>query len=125
MFHSDRFPSSDTDLWVIPLGGEPAARLTKDSSRDESPHWSPDGTTIAFSACRDQNWDIWVMPASGGPQVRVTTDPLIDSSPKWSPDGQQIAFASARTGNLDIWIMTLPPLAAASSTWGAIKCVFR
>ena len=82
-------------------------RLTRNSAKDESPAWSPDGTQIAFYSDRDGNGEIYVMAADGSQPTRLTRNDALDGSPAWSPDGTQIAFDSTRDGtwNWNIYVM--------------------
>src|SRR5512143_1477926 len=36
------------DIWISPVAGGPARRLTTSKASDTSPAWSPDGRRIAF-----------------------------------------------------------------------------
>ncbi|HZT78288.1 MAG TPA: S9 family peptidase, partial [Vicinamibacterales bacterium] len=67
------------------------------------PHFSPDGSTIAFvitTVDHKQNrrrGEIWSVPADGSrAPTALTTAPQSSTSPRWSPDGTTIAFLSAR-----------------------------
>lgn len=66
---------------------------------DESPVWSPDGTTIAFArtSASDSPSDIWVMRADGSAQRRIATHGV---SPSFSPSGAEIAFSDDETARL-------------------------
>ncbi|HEY7574314.1 MAG TPA: protein kinase, partial [Thermoanaerobaculia bacterium] len=44
--------AENPDVWILDLARGSSARLTFDSSEDETADWSPDGTWIAFSAAR-------------------------------------------------------------------------
>ena len=97
----------ERDIWIVPLDGSPAVQLTNDPGEEANPHWSPDGSTIAFMSTRSGNRDIEVIPAAGGTATQVTFHPGTDRNPRWSPDGTKIAFASDRDGSLDIWVVDL------------------
>lgn len=49
------------DLWVTTELGGPQVPLTMHPGYDDTPRWSPDGTRIAFTSTRTQNFDVWVM----------------------------------------------------------------
>ena len=91
--------------WIMPLGGEPVL-LTSDPAPDWAPHWSPDGTTIAFYSARTGDREIWKMPAAGGAATRLTDSPGLDAGSNWSPDGGEIAFRSERAGSSDIGVVS-------------------
>ena len=97
----------ERDIWIVPLDGSPAVQLTGHSGEETNPHWSPDGSTIAFMSGRSGNRDIWVISAEGGTSTQVTFHPGIDRNPRWSPDGTKLAFASDRDGNVDIWTIDM------------------
>ena len=97
----------ERDIWVVPMDGSAAVQLTDDPGEETNPHWSPDGSTIAFMADRSGNRDIWVVPAEGGIATQVTFHPGADRNPRWSPDGAKLAFASDRGGSLDIWTVDM------------------
>jgi TolB protein len=97
----------ERDIWIVPVDGSPAVQLTDNPGEDANPHWSPDGSTIAFMSDRGGNWDIWVIPAEGGTARQVTFHPSTDRNPRWSPDGTRLAFASDRDGSLDIWTLDM------------------
>ena len=106
-------PLHPSDLFLIPVTGEPATQLTFDPGYENNANWSPDGTMIAFEADYSGNWDIWLIPAAGGTATQLTTDPANDLMPDWSPDGCDIAFYSYRSGNADIWTI---PVAGGPAT---------
>jgi hypothetical protein len=61
-----------------------------------SPTWSPDGSSIAFSAITNGFSDLSVLRLADGVWQRLTTDTYADLQPAWSPDGRTIAFATDR-----------------------------
>jgi len=47
------------DLWTVPRAGGEAIRLTTGVGTETRPYFSPDGTTLAFSAEYDGNMDVY------------------------------------------------------------------
>jgi len=86
-------------VFVVPAEGGAARRLTSGDFNHEGPlDWMPDGTSIVFSANRDDNWqyerdeaDLYRV-SLGGEIVRLTDLPGVEASPRVSPDGERIAF---------------------------------
>ena len=86
------------------------------------PHFSPDGSTIAFVVTTvDQKQNrrrsaIWSVPADGSREPMVLTTAQSSNNPRWSPDGRTIAFLSARpmpgdaaadTPRSQVWLLSL------------------
>jgi tricorn protease len=84
------------DLWVVSREGGEARRLTTGAGIETDPHFSPDGSQIAFTGEYDGNVDVYVMPASGGVPRRLTYHPAADVAVGWTPDGTRVLFRSAR-----------------------------
>jgi Tol biopolymer transport system component len=104
--------NSDMNLWVMNADGTGATPLTKYTAgvTNFNPHWSPDGTKIAFesSAILDGSnggnanatRNIWIVGADGTgatPLTKLTANGASSFGPSWSPDGARIVFASARS----------------------------
>ncbi len=89
------------DLWIVNRDGGEARRLTSGVGREFNPHFSPDGTQIAFSGEYDGNVDVYVVPASGGVPRRLTYHPGSDVVVGWTPDGKRILFNSRRDSYAD------------------------
>src|ERR1035438_969756 len=84
---------SDTDVWRLQDGGEPAPLLVS-SMPDNNAQFSPDGRRIAFESGRGlDGMSIWLANADGSNLVQLTKGPEnYHGSPRWSPDGNWIAF---------------------------------
>src|SRR5262245_24575880 len=90
------------DLWICPVEGGTAERVTRDPAHEQKPCWSPDGTKLAFSSDKAGNRDIYVLDLTTGAVEPRTWHSSDDDAPSWSPDGKWIAFQSTRDSNLDL-----------------------
>ncbi len=93
------------EIYVMNADGSNPTRLTNNTTDDDSPMFSPDGTKIVFTSQRDGNAEIYVMNANGTNQIRLTNNSAYDTSPAFSPDGLKIAFESDRTAFAQIYTM--------------------
>jgi tricorn protease len=82
------------DLWIVPRDGTSPRRLTAQKGAKSSPHFSPDGEWVAFSANYDGNQSVYVISREGGSPKRLTYHPYPDNVRGWTPDGKQVLFAS-------------------------------
>ncbi len=89
------------DLWMVNRQGGQASRLTSGIGREFNPHFSPDGTQVAFSGEYDGNVDVYVVAAAGGVPRRLTYHPGPDIAIGWTPDGKRILFGSHRDSYAD------------------------
>ena len=89
------------DLWIVPREGGEARHLTTGVGREFNPHFSPDGTQIAFSGEYEGNVDVYVVSSSGGVPRRLTYHPAPDLVKGWTPDGKRVLFASPRDSFAD------------------------
>lgn len=79
------------DLYVLPITGGKAVRLTSGMPWDGMPRWSPDGRSIAFISDRDGSDNLWLINRDGTGARRLTKETVNAlSSPTWTPDGQYL-----------------------------------
>ena len=91
-------------LWILPMRGGQAKRITPELLEARQPTWSPDSESIAFQGYDDGAWHIYVIPREGGDAKPVTAGEFDDREPAWSHDGSRIAFSSDRYGGIaTIW----------------------
>lgn len=86
------------DIWVVPRSGGDATRVTTFPGTEAHPHFSPDGSRLAFTAEYDGNTDAFIVPSQGGEPTRLTWHPGADLVRGWTTDGRHVIFASGRTG---------------------------
>lgn len=79
------------DLYLLPIAGGTAQRLTSGRAWDHQPRWSPDGRQILFTSDRDGCSNSWVIDADGKNARAVTRNKwVVANLPVWSADGQYI-----------------------------------
>jgi len=101
------FGGGEGDLYVVDLNTQVTSRLTFENKRVNTPVWSPDGKTIAFSRLSTaRGWEIFTKAADGtGPDSVLFRQPGLFNHPvEWTPDGKWlVAVCSDTTGNYDVW----------------------
>jgi tricorn protease len=86
---------AEDDVWLAPLDGGRAWRVSADQAAVSSPRFSPDGAWLAWTSWRDVEPEVHLAPAEGGPSRRLTywgdvnTDVL-----GWSRDGSAVVASS-------------------------------
>ena len=88
------------DIWVMPKEGGQAVQVTHSPGEESYPRFSPDGTSIAYTAAYNGNLDVYVMPSIGGVPTRLTYSSFSDRMIEWHPDGNSLLFASARESGM-------------------------
>ena len=90
-------------IWRAPVAGGQPAQLTSGAEGENGPRWSPDGTTIAFTAKRgdDELAQIYLLPIDGGESRRLTKHASAVSELTWAPDGSAIYFKAAEAKTAD------------------------
>jgi len=97
------------DIWTVPLGGGEAYSLTTDLKSAQRPRWSPDATSIAYTAIADGKHGIWIHDLARRTTRHLGADSYFDLHPAWHPGGNRIVYASDRKGTgFDLWEVDLP-----------------
>jgi Tol biopolymer transport system component len=90
VFVSTTSPGGHSEVFVVNLDGSQRLELTRNTTDDLLPAWSPDHARIAFARKAGRGKpSIWVMTASGANQHRLR----LGTHPSWSPSGSQLVFA--------------------------------
>jgi dipeptidyl aminopeptidase/acylaminoacyl peptidase len=108
--NSDPVPaiSTNSDLYVVPISGGAAHKITSNPGADSNPQYSPDGKYLAWRAqvrpgYESDRWRLWVMERATG---RVTD--LTDNIDRWvtgfvwSPDSANLFFTTEDRGRQSI-----------------------
>jgi len=96
------------DLWLAPVAGGSATRLTSHPGLELFPKFSPDGRWVAFTGQYDGDEQVYVMPIEGGAPTQLTFYPARGPLPPrwgydnqvygWTADSKRILFRSMREG---------------------------
>jgi tricorn protease len=60
------------DLWLVPVQGGRAWRLTSDETPVRDVRFSPDGSRVAWTSSRDGHWEVMVLALDAGEPSRLT-----------------------------------------------------
>ena len=96
-----------SNLKEVPLDSAPGAVprwLTRGSSIDRQPYYSPDGESVVFSSSRSGDVDLWEVSTKTNSLRRLTDHPASDWDPFITSDGKQLLWSSNRSGNFEIWM---------------------
>ncbi|GAA1005695.1 S41 family peptidase [Streptomyces thermogriseus] len=102
--------TAEDDVWLAPLEGGRAWRVSADNVPVNHPRISPDGTTVAWTSTRDGAPEVYVAPVDGGPARRLThwgnwrTQVL-----GWTPDGKVLVISAHGQASLRrTWAHAVP-----------------
>lgn len=98
------------DLYILPIGGGTAVRITSGPAYDAQPRFSPDGKWVAFASDRGGLENIWICDLEGKNARQISSEKSATvSAPSWSPDGQYIICRKRLTdtsslGTVELWM---------------------
>ncbi|MFE0540028.1 S41 family peptidase [Streptomyces sp. NPDC058891] len=102
--------TAEDDVWVAPLDGGRALRVSADNVPVNHPRISPDGTVVAWTSTRDGAPEVHVAPIDGGPSKRLTHWGSAKTQVRgWTPEGQVLALSTAGQASLRrTWARAVP-----------------
>lgn len=102
--------TAEDDVWVAPLDGGRAWRVSADNMPVSYPRISPDGTTVAWTSTRDGSPEVHVAPVDGGSSNRLTYWGSSRTSVRgWTPDGRVLAIStSGQASSRRSWARAVP-----------------
>ena len=98
------------DLYLLPIGGGEATRITSGPAYDAQPRFSPDGTSIAFASDRGGIENLWTCDLDGGNARAISTEKdATVNGPAWSRDGEYLVGRKRLTdgsslGTVELWM---------------------
>jgi len=106
-------------LWTSKIDGSDRIQLSDPATMEVAlPHFSPDGSQIAFMArTRSTNWRAYAVAANGQNLRELIPGAAAGFDPGWSPDGKSIVLSTSdlgeisnKIGILDLGTQKISPL---------------
>jgi dipeptidyl aminopeptidase/acylaminoacyl peptidase len=140
---ADRDRNTVSDIWIAPLAGGAATRVTTERGQYTNASWSPDGTAITCLGTSDavgagaRNTRVWRFPCDGGPGTdllgdwdrttgsRVMSDVRGETAalpPAWTRDGR-ILFIGSDQGTANLYSVRAEGGDLRAETLGAHQLV--
>ncbi|MBI5463803.1 MAG: S9 family peptidase, partial [Ignavibacteriales bacterium] len=105
--------STNNDIWIVPVAGGEAKKITTNPANDSQPLYSPDGKYIAYRAMKragfesDQN-DLMLYERATGAVSNLTADADFSvNDVVWSPDSRSIYFNAEDKGSVSIFKLSV------------------
>jgi Tol biopolymer transport system component/imidazolonepropionase-like amidohydrolase len=90
------------DIYLLPIAGGKAKRITEGLAFDSHPKFSPDGKSLLFLSDRSGGNNAWIMNLEGRDSTQVTKGNNFNmQSAEWTPDGEYIVVSKG-TRNLKL-----------------------
>lgn len=103
--------STSTDLFIVPIGGGEARRITANAGADSGPTYSPDGKLIAYrsqarAGYESDRWKLMVYDRAGDKALAIaeSTDRSVQSY-TWSPDSTRLFFTIEDRGRHALYLI--------------------
>ncbi|MDP4277177.1 MAG: alpha/beta fold hydrolase, partial [Bacteroidota bacterium] len=93
-YYSIPLNKGNRDLYVVPVEGGAAKRLTRTPSSETEESWSADGSTIYFLSSESGSSQLWKMDKNGKKRCRLTNYEGGIDTYAFSPDGTKLLFVS-------------------------------
>ncbi|HZO05655.1 MAG TPA: hypothetical protein VFB52_04655, partial [Solirubrobacterales bacterium] len=86
-------------ILAMDFDGANPVNVTRNTSINMLPAWSPSGGQIAFTSYMRNNPDLYVVGAGGGRPRKLSNSRGMNTGASWSPDGSQLAVTLSKDGN--------------------------
>ena len=93
-------------IYAMDFDGANAYSVSRNSSTNMFPAWSPSGAQIAYTSYMRNNPDLYIGPASGGRPKQISKHRGMNTGASWSPDGSKIVLTLSKDGSPDIYIIS-------------------
>ena len=93
-------------IYAMDFDGANAYAVSRNSSTNMFPAWSPSGGQIAYTSYMRNNPDLYIAPANGGRPKQVSKHRGMNTGASWSPDGSKLALTLSKDGSPDIYVIS-------------------
>jgi dipeptidyl aminopeptidase/acylaminoacyl peptidase len=125
----DQALSTNSDVFIVPVAGGTAKRLTTRRGADTAPKYSPDGKWIAWRSQERAGyeadiWELWLYNRATGATTRIA-QPFVNDidSVTWAPDSRTMYVTAPENGTSAVYEMTLDGRFNRIPTTGSIHDV--
>jgi len=108
VFSAKKTEKEDYELFLFDIQSGLLEQLTDNEFEDIAPDFSPDGSSVAYSANPKGVYDLFEIDLGS-----YKISPLLEETgtdktePAWSPDGRSLSYQSSAYGDNDIFILTV------------------
>ena len=123
--------TTNQDVWIVPVLGGEARRVTTNPAADNQPVFSPDGTLLAMRSQRRAGFesDRWYLDlvdqATGTKRTLFESPDLSVDDFQFSPEGKEIWFTTEEKGAINLYTIPvaggMPRLAAKGGAISQIR----
>jgi TolB protein len=104
------FVGEDRSEKIISIMDWDGNRVTKTGLKGNiilAPHWSKDGTKLAYSAERNRQWGIYLVDFKNMRERKIFSSRGTNIAGDFMPEGDEITFSSSKDGTPDIYGINL------------------
>jgi TolB protein len=97
--------TGNKEIYLMDYDGYNVQRLTRNSSINLNPDFSPDGREIIYTSYKRGNPDLYRRELFSGFEAGISTRRGINITGAYAPDGKRIALAMSRGGSSNIYLI--------------------
>lgn len=90
-------------IYITDVDGEDNQRITRDSSLNLGPSWSPDGGRLVYASYQKGAPEIFSVDLDKGQVSQLTKNKSTNITPVWHPDGKTVYFSSSLSGSTELF----------------------